>query len=195
MSSTSSVIEWLEAARSGNNTAVEKLWKQFSRRMTKLARNWLASVANAPAYLDASDVTAVAFASFQQALSQGQFEEVNGSQALWQLLATITLNKARDHLESELAQKRGGRVNVFSINDSNAHEHASPDPTPEFAAMMTDECRRLLALLDDPVLEAIALERLNGSTNDEIAEHLDYSRRTIQRMLNAIRDRWREELD
>lgn len=195
MSSTSSVIEWLEAARSGDNAAVERLWKQFSRRMRELARKWLAGIAEAPPYLDASDVTAVAFTSFQQALAQGAYEEVDGSHALWQLLATITLNKARDQLESELAQKRGGRVHIYSIDDSDAHEHASPDPTPEFAAMMTDECRRLLALLDDPELEAIALERLHGANNAEIGKQLNYSRRTIQRMLNAIRDRWREELD
>lgn len=195
MSSTSSIIEWLEAARGGDNAAVERLWNRFSKRMTKLARKWLDSVADAPAYLDASDVMTVAFTSFQQALASGSYREVAGSEDLWQLLATITLNKARDQFVSETAQKRGGRVNIFSIDDSNAHEHPSAEPTPEFAAMMTDECRRLLSLLDDPELETIALEKLSGSTNEEIAEQLDYSRRTIQRLLNAIRDRWQEELD
>jgi DNA-binding CsgD family transcriptional regulator len=39
----------------------------------------------------------------------------------------------------------------------------------------------------------VALMKLEGLTNDEIAGRLGYSRRTIQRMLSLIRDVWGSE--
>ena len=51
-----------------------------------------------------------------------------------------------------------------------------------------------LSKLDDEELEQVALRKLDGFTNDEVAERLGYSRRTIQRMLNVIRKCWEEEL-
>ena len=56
--------------------------------------------------------------------------------------------------------------------------------------MMADECRMMLKQLNDPILEKIVLLRLDGYTNDEIADRLNYSRRTIQRMLNLVKDAW-----
>ena len=70
----------------------------------------------------------------------------------------------------------------------------SPEPTPELAAMMSDECRRLLNLLSDPELETVALFKLQGYTNKEVADSMGYSRRTIQRMLSLIKELWSHEI-
>ena len=43
------------------------------------------------------------------------------------------------------------------------------EPTPEFAALVADECRRLLDRLGDPQLQSIALWKMEGYTNAEIA--------------------------
>ena len=48
---------------------------------------------------------------------------------------------------------------------------------------------RLLAL-DDPVLRLVALRKLEGSTNREIAAELDATERTVERKLERIRARW-----
>ena len=61
--------------------------------------------------------------------------------------------------------------------------------------MMSDECRRLLEILKDPELEALVLLKLEGFSNDEIAQQFGYSRRTIQRMLASIRNLWGQEID
>ena len=71
-------------------------------------------------------------------------------------------------------------------------------PTPEFAAMMADQCRELLDLLDDkprrgPPLRELAVRKMEGYTNAEMAEQFDCSKRTIERGLNLIRKRWKEE--
>jgi DNA-directed RNA polymerase specialized sigma24 family protein len=65
-------------------------------------------------------------------------------------------------------------------------------PRPDFAALMADECRRLLGLLNDAELEQLALWKLEGLTDDEAAAQLGYSRRSIQRMLSLVRRTWQE---
>jgi hypothetical protein len=47
------------------------------------------------------------------------------------------------------------------------------EPTPEEAAATADESRRLLDLLEEPGLRQIALWKVEGYTNEEIAARLD----------------------
>jgi DNA-directed RNA polymerase specialized sigma24 family protein len=56
--------------------------------------------------------------------------------------------------------------------------------------MMAEECRRLLELLDDAELRTIAVAKMEGYTNAEIAAQLNRSERTVERRLRLIRDRW-----
>lgn len=196
MGSSSSVVLWLDALRAGDEDALEKLWNRFARQMTGLAATWLRQFAERLMF-DEEDVAISAFDAFRMALADGRYSSIQDVDELWRLLAVITVRKASDHLEAEHAQKRGGDLVVVSLDDTaqlDAQKQPSPEPTPEFAALMTDECRRLLKLLGDPELEAVVLWKLHGYTNQEIAEQMKYSRRTIQRMLNLIKDRWSLEV-
>ena len=58
-----------------------------------------------------------------------------------------------------------------------------------------DECRRLLDLLDEPELQQIALWKVEGQTNDEIATRLNCVPRTVERKLGRIRALWKDELE
>ena len=163
--------------------------------MTRLAAQWLASRPRFPGF-DHDDVTQEAFDAFSAALAEGRYPEVGGSDELWRLLAVITIRKASDLARAESSQRRGGDAVVVSLNDSGlaAAPPASEDANPELAAAMTDESRRLLRVLADPELETVALLKFEGYTNDEIAEKLGYTRRTIQRMLNRIKGVWSHEI-
>ena len=44
--------------------------------------------------------------------------------------------------------------------------------------MMAEECRRLLDALDDDALRQVAVSRMEGYNNDEIASQLGCARRT-----------------
>jgi DNA-directed RNA polymerase specialized sigma24 family protein len=59
--------------------------------------------------------------------------------------------------------------------------------------MMAEECQRLLELLDDADLEALAVAKMEGYTNKEIAKQFDCSVRTVERQLRLIRRKWQEE--
>ena len=197
---TSSVLLWLEAIRLGDEAAVNRLWAKFSPRMSRLAQSWLAKTSERRIF-DEDDVVVTAFEAFRRALIEVRYEGLTGTDELWRLLATATVNKARDLSEGERAQKRGGDERIESLDDSSpfmknlAQQQVSQAHSPEFAAMMSEECRRLLRVLNDPELEGVVLLKLEGFSNDEIAKQFGYSRRTIQRMLALIRDLWSQEVD
>ena len=61
------------------------------------------------------------------------------------------------------------------------------EPTPQFCLMITEQFDALLELLDDPELRELALGKMEGYTNQEMAERLNCSLRTIERRLRLIR--------
>jgi DNA-directed RNA polymerase specialized sigma24 family protein len=58
-----------------------------------------------------------------------------------------------------------------------------PVPAPERLAMAADECQRLISLLDDELLRKIVQLKCDGFTNDEIAQALGFTCRSIERKL------------
>ena len=56
---------------------------------------------------------------------------------------------------------------------------------------MVEQCSQLLGCLSDDCRQ-IALCKLDGFSNDEIAEKLNVAPRTIERKLASIRGAWQE---
>jgi DNA-directed RNA polymerase specialized sigma24 family protein len=69
-----------------------------------------------------------------------------------------------------------------------------PEPTPAFAALVAEECQRLLDKLGDPELRSLALWRMEGYTIEEIAARLGCVPRTVERRLRVIRSLWSQEI-
>jgi DNA-directed RNA polymerase specialized sigma24 family protein len=121
---------------------------------------------------------------------------------LWRLLLRMTARKVVDLKRRETRQRRGGgRAKLTSahqdgevdLNDWTLAQAIGNTPTPEFAAMMTEECRRLLDQLGDQDLQAMAIAKMQGYENREIADQLDCSVRTVERRLQLIRSKWELE--
>jgi DNA-directed RNA polymerase specialized sigma24 family protein len=68
------------------------------------------------------------------------------------------------------------------------------EPSPELAAQMTEECQRLLANLGNETLQAVALWKMEGYTNIEIAAKLGCVEQTVERKLRAVRQVWSNEV-
>ena len=66
------------------------------------------------------------------------------------------------------------------------------------AAQTAEECRRLLAELGSEELRQVALWKLEGYTNEEIAPRMNggegRSLATVERKLKEIRLRWQREV-
>ena len=64
------------------------------------------------------------------------------------------------------------------------------EPTPLLATVLAEDFRHLLDGLDDAQLKAIALAKLEGYDNQEIAARLGCALRTVERRLELIRRKW-----
>ena len=195
-----SVTHWLGALEGGDAAAAQRLWERYFDRLVRLARAKLGAMPRGAA--DEEDVALSAFHSFCQGAARGRFPRLDDRDNLWRLLVTITARKALDQVRRQARQKRGGgRVLVGSAqaggeddtDGAGLEQVVGQEPTPQFAAMVADECRRLLAALDDETLRQVALLRMEGYSDEEIAARVDCSLRTVSRKLALIRKAWLRE--
>jgi DNA-directed RNA polymerase specialized sigma24 family protein len=196
MSSDGSVTRWLQHLQEGNPAAVQQLWERYFPRMVGLARKKLR---DAPQRLaDEEDVALSAFHSFCRNAEQGRFPQLLDRDGLWRLLVVITARKAAHLLRAEGRLKRPGGAGAQMPDEDGTgpvlEELLSREPSPAFAAEIAEECQRLLRLLGSRELETVALLKMQGHTNEEIAAQLGYALRSVTRKLNLIRSLWWIEL-
>ena len=137
-----------------------------------------------------------AFRQFLPPRRRGQFPQLHDRDDLWQLLFVLTVRKAINLVHFEGRQSRGGRC-VQSLQDLEAlgaDQILSTEPSPELAAQMTEECQRLITKLGDETLRAVALWKMEGYTNMEIAGKLGCVEQTVERKLRAVRQVWSNEV-
>ena len=192
-----SVTQWIGDLRTGDRDEASRLlWERYFERLARLAQARLRAVARGPA--DGEDVALSVFDSFFQGVAAGHFPDLGNRDDLWRLLVTITARKVHNQRRNEGRQKRGGgRVvgedalaGADPMGDDFMAQVVGDEPTPEFAAMVTDEYRRLFGSLADESLRVVALLKLEGHSNEEIARSLDCGLRTVERKLDVIRKRW-----
>lgn len=131
-----------------------------------------------------------AFDSFCRDAAAKRFPKLEDRDDLWRVLLMITGQKAVDLVRHETAGKRGGKR---STEEFDFETIAGNEPTPEFAALMADEFRQLLDRLPDPDLKALAVWKMEGNSNEEIAERWGCVPRTVERRLRVIRSLWARE--
>jgi len=197
MSSGGSVTRWVTALKGGDAAAAQPLWERYHRKLVSLARQKLRSARRRVA--DEEDVVQSAFHSFFQGVARGRFPQLDDRDNLWRLLVVITARKALDQLAHEYSKRRGGGTlqgeSRISPGEPGWDEAAieqvvGEEPTPEFAAQVAEEYEQLLDLLGEETLRRVAVWKMEGLTNDEIAGKLDCSRRTVARKLETIRVLW-----
>ncbi len=194
-----SVTQWIGDLRTGNREeAARRLWERYFQRLARLAQARLRT-AGGPA--DCEDVALSVLNSFFQGVAAGRFPDLGRRDDLWRLLVTITARKAHNQRRNESRQKRGrgrvvgeGALAADPGGDEFLAQIVGNEPTAEFAAMVTDEYRRLFGSLSDESLRVVALLKLEGHSNEEIAKSLDCGLRTVERKLEVIRKRWTAEV-
>ena len=198
--SSTSVTQWIDRLRAGDPGAAQKLWEHTSPP----GRSGPQKTASAPRRAaDEEDVALGAFDSFCRGVEKERFPQLHDRLDLWQLLVLLTARKASDLAQHEHRQKRGGgavldEAALPSPGDSSANEAVldnleGPTPTPAFVAQVAEECSRLLERLDSPELREVALRKVEGYGNEEIAAQLGCGLRTVKRRLRLIRSIWEQE--
>jgi DNA-directed RNA polymerase specialized sigma24 family protein len=198
MSDDNSVSVWLGPLKEGDPQAAQEIWNRYFEKLVRLARKKLHGAARRVA--DEEDVALSAFHSFCEGAAQGKFPRLDDRDNLWRVMVIITARKASRLTEHERRQKRGGGKqrgeSVFHNEDeelsAGIQQVVGDEPTPEFAAQIAEEHERLLGKLEAD-LRQIAQWKLEGYTNEEIAQIANCGLRTVQRKLNRIRLEWLEE--
>ncbi len=194
-----SVTRWIGVLKAGDDAAAQQLWERYFARMVGLAREKLRASRRTDVAADEEDAALSAFDSFCVGAARGRFPELADRDDLWRLLAVITARKVFALARRGERLKRGGGLvrNASDLPGSDEEEDAlaravGAEPTPEAAAVMAEEYRRLLDALDDETLRKVAVWRMEGETEDAIAARLGCARRTVARQLALIRTIWRD---
>jgi DNA-directed RNA polymerase specialized sigma24 family protein len=187
--------------QSDDPIAAQQLWQRYVDRLIALARTRLGRIRTVA---DEEDVVVMAFEKFLRVAKEGRFPKLDDRDDLWQILVLMTEQVAVDEIRHRLAIKRGGGdIRGESAMAAGAPADASSlmgmngvpgrEPTPEFAALAVERYRELLAALQTDELREIAVAKMHGSSNDEIAASLNLSLRSVERKLNLIRSIWLAE--
>jgi DNA-directed RNA polymerase specialized sigma24 family protein len=185
MADPGSVTHWLIQLPSDDPAAAQQLWERYFQRLVGLARKRLQGARIHGA--DEEDVALSAFHTFLRNAREGRFPQVSDRDNLWQLLVTITARKACHLVRDARRQKRGGHRQQ---EDANLECVVGKEPSPEFAAQIVEEFQRLLDHLDDALLRAVAVGKMEGYSNPELAARVGVAPRTIERKLQIIRAIW-----
>lgn len=189
-----SVSKLIKDFRGGDSTAFDALWVRYFDRLVAMATKQAASVGE--------DAALSAFHSFHRRTRRGDFPNLDDRGDLWVQLMTLTRQKIIDTRRRENALKRGGGVSIVRESDlaGSADENGAlgfaeivgKEPDPQFAAIMTEECRRLMDLLGDDTLREIAVLKMALNTHQEIADKFGRSLSWVNRKLDLIRTLWAE---
>ncbi|MGA2259105.1 MAG: sigma-70 family RNA polymerase sigma factor [Thermoguttaceae bacterium] len=199
--SDDSVSQWIDGLKAGDEAAAARLWQRYYRRLVGLARKKLGDSPRRVA--DEEDVVVSAFRSLCQRVKEDRFPDLCDRDDLWHLIVRITERKAYDQLRDQKRKKRGSGLvaGESAFADFQAFSDGAgidgvvgPEPTPEFAAEMVEAVDRLFDQLDDDQLRQIAVHKLEGYTNEEIASKINRALPTVERRLRLIRERWHKEI-
>jgi RNA polymerase sigma factor (sigma-70 family) len=180
-----SITRLIRAVEDGSTSAVRPLLAAYFDRLVKLARSRLHDLPGLGGYDE--DLALRSFHSIYQRLCDPTRRlDLTGRDDLWRLLATRTISRTIDLIRRHRPQEGAGDYDLTQL--------LAREPTPEEAAEVADDCRRLLDLLEEPQLRQIALWKVEGYTNEEIATRVDCVPRTVERKLQRIRLLWKHEL-
>lgn len=181
-----SVSLLLAGLKAGDTEALGPLWERYFHRLAGLART---RMGKAQVIADGEDVALDALHSLCRGAAAGRFPKLDDRTDLWRVLVCLTARKAGGRRRDEGRQKRGGG-SLRRADDTTLEDLLSEEPSPEVVVMLADLTGRMLEGLGDETLRRVALMKMEGLSNDEIAERLDCVPRTVERKLAVIRNAW-----
>lgn len=188
-----SVTCLIERLKVADPEAAQQVWTRYFERLLPLARARLKQRPDSA--VDPEDVLVSVFDRFFRAAGQGRFARLNDRDDLWQVLLMLTERQAASQVRRNAAAKRGGNLAASSRAAPPDALAALSDPTPgqEFVAAFNDSLSRAVRRLTEEKTREVALLRMEGYENREIAERLEISLSTVERKLRVVRAVWEEE--
>ncbi len=197
-----SVTRCIQQLKAGDVDAFQKIWDHYFEELLEVARGVMRQ-RKRWSIVDEDDIVQNALLSVCQGIPKNKsYEKVTSRESLWPILVAITKFKVADNFRRENAAKRGGGRVVSEANLERDGEHstaiglaqlvADETPTPHDIVEMSEQLNVLMSLLPREDLRQIARLHLEGWKNNEIAEELQMSTRSVERKLALVRDAWLE---
>lgn len=192
MSDTNDVSHWIDRIKYGDPIAADRIWQHYFDRLVRSVRHRLRGQNRAVS--DEEDIVLSVFDSFYAAAQQGRFPDMSDRDDLWRLLLRMAARKVIDKRRRDRRQRRGGDAQVRSLDDHQTIiEVIGDEPSPEMVLMMQESVEQFLRYLGVGHLPELAVAKLEGHSNAELAERFGCSERTIERRLHLIREKCQQE--
>ena len=182
---TGSVTTWLFRLNRGDESVIFLLWKRYWQRLVELAKTDLAVFKNR-ASDDEEDIAQKVFTDIWQRIRSEHQPKPRNRAELWNLMIVITYRKIIDSQRGMRAKKRGGNAPL--------HPMLTAEVAPDWSVVLNDDLDRLAELKGDMAKKIVEL-MMAGFDQNEIAERLNSSPRTIQRRLALIREAWKKHIE
>jgi hypothetical protein len=141
--------------------AARLIWQRYFHDLLVLARNNLSRRIRRRE--DEEDVLQSMYKSFCLRQQRGEFD-LKGRDALWNMLVTITLRKARNAARKQMRDRRDiAREQTLADRDDDGsprwalEQMEAADPSPAEAALLNEALESRLEALADPALRQLAL--------------------------------------
>lgn len=169
--------------RRGDQEAAKLLYLRYAERLRALARS--RSSPDLARRVDDDDIVQSVFGSFFRGVIHGSYD-VPAGEEIWNLFLVITLNKIRAKGAYHRASKRDVRITAGGeAVDHIADELASDQQAYTLLTMSIDEALNGLATQ----LQQVIRLRMEGYEVAEIAQTLQRSKRSVERLLQDGRIR------
>lgn len=170
----------LRRFRLGQQEAATELYRRYAPRVHGLARRQCSS--RLARRVDADDIVQSVFCAFFQAVRKGYYDVPDGED-LWRLLLVIALNKVRANRTFHQAARRDVRLTA-SATTLKSRKHRK-DSTGMLLCIALQEALQQL----DPTERRMVELLIQGHEVAEIAAKVGRSKRTVERNLQAVRQK------
>jgi RNA polymerase sigma-70 factor (ECF subfamily) len=175
----------VELFRAGDQQAAQRLYEVYVERLVALARRRISQ--RLAGRLDPEDVVQSVFRTFFQRAREGQFR-IAEQDDLCKLLMRITVHKTLRKVAFHKAAKRNLTLEMGQGAEpqEQMQQLLDREPTPLEAVTFLDQLEHFLGRLRPQERQIIEM-RLQGCSNDEIAEKLGIYDRKIRRAIEHVR--------
>ena len=180
-----SVTTWYERLRGGDVAAAGPLWERYFARVAAAAARRMGPAASR--VCDEEDIATLVLTGLCDPAAE--LPSLDGRDDLWRLLLTWTDRRVVDEARRQTARKRGGG-HVRGDSAMPAQPACGRTLSPSEQLELRESLEARLASLGDATLQRVALAKLAGETNAEIAAALTVTERTVERKLAIIRSTW-----
>jgi RNA polymerase sigma-70 factor (ECF subfamily) len=179
----------LRRVRQGSNDAATDLYLRYVHRLRALAQAQTST--QLARLVDTEDIVQSIFGSFFRGASQGLYD-VPAGEELWRLFVVIALNKIRAKGNYYRAAKRDMRLTVHCerIEDREQPHDRGSEEDLAFLRLTVEEALEKLP----PQHKQVLTLRIEGHEVAEIAGLTGRSHRTVERILQQVRQRLTELL-